>query len=217
MVRQELDSILEAERGGFLYADEPFNALEPGKRGVRDIAFSGDGEPTTFPRFERAVQIAAQARLRFGLDFAKIILITNAAFLNKPSVSSALTMLDRNNGEIWAKLDAGTEEYFRIVNRSREPFQQILDNILNASRIRPLIIQSLWFRIRNESPSTAEIDAYCARLNDILSGGGTLQRVQLYTVARIPAEAAVAPLSPDELDRIAEIVKRRVATPIEVF
>ena len=41
------------------------------ERGVRDIAFSGDGEPTTFRRFEEAVRIAADARRRFGLDSAK--------------------------------------------------------------------------------------------------------------------------------------------------
>jgi wyosine [tRNA(Phe)-imidazoG37] synthetase (radical SAM superfamily) len=217
IVRQELDSILESERAGSLYEDEPFSVLDLEKRGVRDVAFSGDGEPTTFPYFEQAVQIAAQARLRFGLTSAKLVLITNAAFLHKPSVRSALARLDQNNGEIWAKLDAGSEERFRIVNRSKEPFQKILDNILDASRLRPLVIQSLWFRICNTAPPDMEIEAYCRRLNAILLQKGNLSRIQLYTVARTPAETTVSPLSQDELNLIAEAVRKRVPAPIEVF
>jgi hypothetical protein len=42
----ELHTILREERKGSLYEIDPFNLLPPGKRGVRDIAFSGNGEPT---------------------------------------------------------------------------------------------------------------------------------------------------------------------------
>src|SRR5215468_1463371 len=56
---EELDAVLTAERDGTLYDAPPFAALPAGRRGVRDIAFSGDGEPTTYPRFEEAVTIAA--------------------------------------------------------------------------------------------------------------------------------------------------------------
>src|SRR5512140_1173630 len=46
-LRDELDKVLEAERDGSLYDARPFAVLPPPRRGVRDIAFSGDGEPTT--------------------------------------------------------------------------------------------------------------------------------------------------------------------------
>jgi len=112
VLSSELDAALSAERDGSLYARPPLDILLPGERGVRDIAFSGNGEPTTYPRFEEAVRIAAAARLRFGLDSARLVLLTNAVYLDKPGVRSALRLLDENNGEIWAKLDAGTEPYF---------------------------------------------------------------------------------------------------------
>jgi wyosine [tRNA(Phe)-imidazoG37] synthetase (radical SAM superfamily) len=217
ILEKELDSILEAERNGSLYEDAPFNVLPLEQRGVRDLAFSGDGEPTIFPQFDKAVQIAARARLRFDLKAAKLILITNAAYLEKPSVWAGLIELDRNNGEIWAKLDAGSEECFLSVNRPKESFERILDNILEASCIRPLVIQSLWFRNNGAIPSTEEIETYCRRLNDILSSGGKLKRIQLYTIARNPAEPAVSPLSQNELDKIAEIVRSHVSAPVESF
>jgi wyosine [tRNA(Phe)-imidazoG37] synthetase (radical SAM superfamily) len=217
MLKQELDRILQSENDGSLYEEAPFNTLAQTERGVRDIAFSGDGEPTTYPRFEEVVRIAADARRRFGLGSAKLVLLTNAAYLHKPSVGAALAVMDENNGEIWAKLDAGTEEYFRRVNRPRESLSRILDNILNSARVRPLIIQSLWFRIDGNTPSAEEIEAYCGRLNDLISKGGQIKALQLYTIARDPAEAGVSPLSDDELDRIASAVKIRVPLPLEVI
>jgi len=213
----DLDRVLEAERDGSLYVEPPFNLLAPGERGVRDIAFSGDGEPTAFRRFEEAVRIAAAARLRFGLEQTKIVLITNAAHLKKPSVKSALALMDENNGEIWAKLDAGTEEYFRLVNRPKISLATILDNILDAARVRPIVIQSLWFRLHGELPPDHEFEAYCCRLKTLLESGGQLKKVQLYTIARDPAESCVTPLSDREVDRLADLLRVRVPVHVETY
>lgn len=214
---EELNIILQAEKDGSLYANAPFNALAQAERGVRDIAFSGDGEPTASPHFEEAVRIAARARLRFGLDSARLILLTNAAYLDKPGVRAALAVMDANNGEIWAKLDAGTEAFFRMVNRPKVSLNRILNSILGAARMRPLIIQSLWFRISGAAPSAEEIEAYCGRLNGLISAGGQLKALQLHTIARDPAEAHASPLSGDELDRVVFAVKARVPVPVEIF
>jgi len=216
-LEKELDGILEDERNGSLYEIDPFNLVPQAERGVRDIAFSGDGEPTIYPRFEEAVRIAAGARERFDLKSAKLILLTNAAYLDRPEIQTALAIMDKNNGEIWAKLDAGTEDYFRTVNRVGVSLDRILKNILGAAQVRPLIIQSLWFRIKGVPPSADEIDAYCNRLNILISLNGQLKAIHLHTIARTPAESYVEPLSNDELNRIASIVKSRIPVPVEVF
>jgi wyosine [tRNA(Phe)-imidazoG37] synthetase (radical SAM superfamily) len=213
----ELDAILQAEKDGSLYEASPFNALLPDERGVRDIAFSGDGEPTAFAHFEDAVRIAADARQRFHLDSATLVLLTDAAYLDKPAIRAALAILDQNNGEIWAKLDAGTEEYFKKVNRSRASIDRILANILSAAQGRALVIQSLWFRIHGVSPPQNEIEAFCVRLNGLISSGGHIKKIQLHTVARDPAESYVSPLTHEELDKIAAIVESRVSAPVDKF
>jgi len=213
----ELDAVLAAERDGSLYAAPPFDALPADRRGVRDIAFSGDGEPTTYPMFKEAVERAARARRRFGLDEARLVLITDAAYLTKPRVREALAVMDANNGEIWAKLDAGTEEYFRQVCRPNVTLQAVLDNILDAARVRPVVIQSLFMRVREAPPPAAEIEAYGARLNGLLASGGRLKLLQLYTIARLPAERYVTPLADAELDALADAVRARVAVPVEVY
>lgn len=217
VVGAELEAILAAARDGSLYEAPPFDALPAGQRLVRDIAFSGDGEPTTFPRFRDAVELAAAARRRHGLDEVKLVLITDAAYLAKPAVREALAVLDGNNGEIWAKLDAGTEEFFRRVNRANVALSEVLDNILDAGRVRPIVIQSLWMRLDGAPPPDAEVVACCGRLEALRAEGARIKSIQLYTVARTPAEPSVSPLTDAELDRVAGLVKDRVPVPVEVF
>ncbi len=64
-----------------------------------------------------------------SLDDVKLVLITNASLLHRWNVLPGLEILDQNNGEIWAKLDAGSEAYYRQVARSAVPFKQILENL----------------------------------------------------------------------------------------
>ncbi len=213
----ELDQVLGAHRDGSLFEAAPFNALPPSQRAIRDIAFSGDGEPTTFPRFEEAVRIAADARNHFALIDTKLILITDGAYLSKPAVRRALILMDQNNGEVWAKLDAGTEEFFRMVNRSHTTLEKVFESILDAARSRPIVIQSLFCSIHGQAPPAEEMDAYCRRLNRLLAAGGRLSMIQVYTIARGPAEPFVAALSEVELDRVASTIRSRVDVPLDVY
>jgi wyosine [tRNA(Phe)-imidazoG37] synthetase (radical SAM superfamily) len=216
-LRHELDRLLTAAADGTLYDAPPFSALPPERRGVRDIAFSGDGEPTTYPRFKEAVEIAGRARRAFALAETKIVLITDAAYLAKPAVRDALAVLDANNGEIWAKLDGGTEDFFRAVDRPNVSLRQVLDGILDAARVRPVVIQSLWMRLHGTAPPDAEVAAYCDRLNEIRAAGGQIKSLQLYTVARSPAETWVTALADDELDALADVVRARVPVAVDTF
>jgi wyosine [tRNA(Phe)-imidazoG37] synthetase (radical SAM superfamily) len=216
-VAQELDAVLQAEADGSLYSAPPFSALAPEARGVRDIAFSGDGEPTTYPHLKEAFEVAAAARARFGLAAAKTVLLTDAAYLSKPSVREALTVLDANNGEIWAKLDAGSDDYFQRIDRPNVSLTRVLENIRDAARVRPLIIQSLFMRVNGQAMPEAEIGAYCDQLNWLLAEGGQIRAVQIHTIARRPADPSVTPLPDAELDQLAATVRARVPVPIETY
>jgi wyosine [tRNA(Phe)-imidazoG37] synthetase (radical SAM superfamily) len=138
-----------------------------------------------------------------------MVLITNASMFHRPHVQRGLEILDQNNGEIWAKLEAGTDEYYHLIERTPIPFRQILDNITAAARVRPLVIQSLFMRVAEEPPTQQELEAFCDRLNEITAAGGKLKLVQVYTVARRPAESYVAPLTDAEVDAIVALVRDR--------
>jgi hypothetical protein len=138
-----------------------------------------------------------------------MVLITNASMFHRPHVQRGLAILDQNDGEIWAKLEAGTDEYYHLIERTPIPFRQILDNITAAARERPLVIQSLFMRVAGEPPAATELDAFCDRLNEIVAAGGKLKLVQIYTIARRPAESFVTPLADSEVDAIVKRVKDR--------
>jgi wyosine [tRNA(Phe)-imidazoG37] synthetase (radical SAM superfamily) len=134
LLAQELDTAVGQFLSGELFEDSAFRQTPSELRRLNDIAISGDGEPTAQPLFGAAVAAAAEVRKRRGLDELKLVLITNASLLHQEPVRSALETLDRNHGEIWAKLDAGTEAYYRRVARSAVDFEQILANLREASR-----------------------------------------------------------------------------------
>ena len=174
------------------------------------MAFSGDGEPTTYKNFDEIIAACADVKLQLGMTQVKMVLITNASMFQRPHVVRGLELLDANQGEIWAKLDAGTEEYYRRIERTPIRFQQILDNLTAAARVRPIVIQSLFMRVAGEPPAPHELAAWCDRLSEILAAGGRIRLVQVYTVARRPAESEVTPLSDREVDEIVQLVKSRL-------
>jgi wyosine [tRNA(Phe)-imidazoG37] synthetase (radical SAM superfamily) len=213
----ELDAMLDRVVSGSIFRETQFQATASQFRRLNDIAFSGDGEPTACPVFAEAVTVCAEVRRRKQLPQLKLVLITNASLLHQPRVAGGLEILDANNGEIWAKLDAGTEDFFRQVACSDASFQQVLDNIHQAALVRPLVIQTLLMRIRDERPPPEELEAYCGRLCDIVAAGGQIKLVQIHTIARKPAVDWVAPLSDSEIDRIGDLVRRRTRQPVAVF
>ena len=219
-LRRELDAVLAEALSGHIWREARFAATPPSLRRVHDIAFSGDGEPTCLANFDQAVEAAAEARRLAKLESLKIIVITNASALDSPQVRRALPILDANNGEIWAKLDAGTEEAFQRVNRPHAPITlaRIVENITDVARGRAVVIQSLFFRSAGQAPSGEKIEAYCRRLEEILGSGGKIKLVQVYTVARNPAERDVSALTAAELDAIAGTIRRTVKDiPVETY
>ena len=197
--------------------DEPeFREIPAAFRRLNDIALSGDGEPTAVPVFGDVVRVAVAVREDLGLDHAKLIVITNASCLTRPDVADALRLLDRNNGEIWAKLDAGTEEYFQRVCRAAVSLEHVLGNILNAARERPVVLQSLFMCLHGQPTPKEEIEAYLGRLRWLLENGARIALVQVYSVARRTAEAHVTPLDAAELQRIADEV-RALGISVETY
>ncbi len=214
---EELGELLALVASGNIYEDEKFCDTPKALRRLNDIAFSGDGEPSTYKNFDEIIAACAEAKRSAGLNDVKMVLITNASMLHRPHVKRGLEILDANQGEIWAKLDAGTEAYYQRIERTPIPFQQILDNITNAARVRPLVIQSLFMRVDGEPPSEGELASYCDRLAEILAAGGRLSLVQIYTIARTPAESYVSPLDDAEVDAIVQLVRSRVGLPVEPY
>ncbi len=207
VLRAELDQMLGLAASGELFAAGQLAATPTELRRVNDVAFSGDGEPTASAHFAAAARLAVELIERHGLPACKVVVITNATLLHRPEVVETLAFLDAHRGEVWGKLDAGTEDYYQLVDRTKVPLARVLDNLRDCGRARPLVIQSLFMRLHDAPPTAQELDAYIGRLHRLASDGCRIALVQIYTTARKTAEAMVTPLKDAEVDAIVARVK----------
>lgn len=216
-IRAELAEMIRLAQSGELGRDPKFIEAADLTLHIRDIAFSGDGEPTMVPDFDDCVRAIVEVKQAHHLDATRIVLITDAAGLDKARVQAGLRLMDAHQGEVWGKLDAGTEAWFRTINRSHIGFERILGNLLLTARERPIIIQSLFLKVHGEKLPDAEIEAYCGRLRDIIAGGGKIREVHAYTVARPTPEAWATRLTPEELNEIGDSIRKGTGLPVECF
>lgn len=218
---EELRAMLEIVQSGELVQHPPFNSVPREMLRLNDIALSGDAEPTTLQNFSTVIEMIAREKP----PGVKIVLITNATGLDHADVKRGLAIMDANDGEVWAKLDAGTEGYFQLISRTKITLARILENITETAKERPLVIQSLFLKLRGRGPSADEIEAYCGRLRDIVGASGQIHRVQICTVARKPmatvdGEAGwklVTALVNADVDAIARHVREKTGLNVENF
>ena len=216
-MRDELAAMVRFAKDGGLAKEPKFDEVPWLSREVKDIAFSGDGEPTMIKNFTECVETVVEVQQQEGLDETKIVLITDAAGLNKTDVKHGMKIMDAHNGEIWGKLDAGTEDYFKLVNRSSVKFERILKNLKETAQDRPIIIQSLFLKVHGRVMSTEELMAYCDRLNDITEAEGVIKEVHLYTVARPTPEDFATKIKTEELEAMAERVRGATNLNVAIF
>ena len=218
ILARELRAMLADAGSGALFERPEFRGVPEGFRVVRDITFAGDGEPPSYPNFLGVVRETLRIKQEAGFHDLKVVLLTNATLLDRPQVKEAMRLMEADHGEFWLKLDAGTEEYYRLIDRTSIPFSKVLGNILVAARARPIVLQSLFMKVEGAGPSPGELSAYCDRVGEILERGGRVKLIQVYTVARPPAESYVSPLEDAEVEALAAEVRRRLpSVPVETF
>jgi pyruvate-formate lyase-activating enzyme len=193
--------------------------LRRGPEAPRDIAFAGDGEPSTFPGFLPLSRLVFDARDAAGFGLLPVILITNGSGLARPGMREAHDLFASRGGGFWIKLDAGTDAFYRAVCRTAVPFERVLSNLLSASRRHPVVVQSMFFLSDPlGAPPAAEIAAWACRLADVVAAGGAISAVQVCTVARETTEAGIHPLSARALEEIAAAARTALpGVPVATF
>ena len=213
VLEMELRQLIGSINDGTLFEQSAFASVPTEKRILKDIAFSGDGEPTLSPQFAETVRLVADVRKELCAESVKIVLITNASTLHLASVRSAFDYMLQNNGEIWAKLDAGTPDFYRTVSRSQVPFQTICSNLTHFTQDFPVVIQTCFLALHGKGPSAEEIRCYAEHLKEL----DKVLYVQIYTVARHTPEVWATPLENRQLDNIAEAVRQTTGLDVRTF
>ncbi|MEO6096235.1 MAG: radical SAM protein [Fibrobacteria bacterium] len=216
-VREEAGLLLDTVDKSGVCRLERFAVLPDEAKRLTDIAVSGDGEPTMIPEFAAVcAELVALQASRPELDF-KLVLITNSTMLDRKPVMDGIASLLSHKGEVWAKLDAGTEEWYQKINVSRISLDRIEANLVFLGRKHPYKIQSLFCGLGGTEPSADEIDAYLERLKRIKSSGSRILEVQLHTLARKPAQASCTPVEAGFLIALQARIETEAGLPARVY
>jgi len=194
---------------------------------IRDICFSGNGEPTLSPAFPDALKLAGTVREQMALS-AELVVITNGAGLLRPEVFSLLAEAAVSSSlNIWLKLDAGTSDWYQKINRTAIPFEKLIAKIKEFTSLAPFTIQTMLCAIDGEPPPHDEARAWEALVCELAEiatcGKGTIRKVQIYGKARSAPEDPLASALPESHleDRASSLrrafVERNITTPVEVY
>jgi wyosine [tRNA(Phe)-imidazoG37] synthetase (radical SAM superfamily) len=213
---RELSDTLKLAHEGKLRKLRRYGRLPEHLLEVRHVALSGDGEPTLSEHFVEAMEAVVHLRAVGELPFFKIVVLSNSTGLERPEVKRGLRYLTSED-EVWAKLDAGTQDYFSRINGSGMSIEKITWNILALARERPVVIQSLFPSIDGAEPPADEIRMYARRLKFLKDNGARISLVQIYSATRPMAREGCGHLPLKTLSRIAKTVRTVAGLRAEVF
>ncbi|SDK35649.1 hypothetical protein SAMN05192566_1037 [Methylophilus rhizosphaerae] len=152
---------------------------------VQDIAFAGDGEPTTSPQFAEAM-LAVHDLLCHRAPEDKprhVRLITNGSQCQHAHVQHAIRQLHMLGGEVWFKLDAGSDEEMLAINDSRLPLSLHLQRLKTCCSLCQTWVQTaiLCRRIRQQTVTTPSLPGYLQALHPLQQ---QIKGILLYSISR---------------------------------
>jgi histidinol dehydrogenase len=187
---------------------------------VRDICFSGNGEPSVSPDFRRALEAAGRIRDGAAPEAALVVITNGTGLLNEETFAF---MREAASGamklDIWLKLDAGSPAWYKAIDRSAVPFDALIRRIRQFARLAPVTLQTMICAVAGRAPP-AEEEAAWVRLAAELAGSGNVRAVQIYGKARPAPEDPLAEALPQAvLEKRAAALRTVIETavPVEVF
>ncbi len=191
--------------------------LEPKMRVIKDIAISGNGEPTSVRDFAKAINLITRVVERANIaESYQYVLITNGSLVHKAEVQKGLQIFNQYNGQVWHKLDSATDIGREGINHAGLSRHKQLENLITSAKLCSTWIQScvLGFASADQGQGglidVQEQQAYLALLAELMQQV-SLQGVMLYSLARpsLQAEAnMITSASMDQLNNFADQIRR---------
>lgn len=191
-LEQELtDFLADIRRGDFF---ERFD-VPPEQRIIKDIAISGNGEPTSLNRFAEALDLIGRVAVASGLlSSLRMVLISNGSLLHRPQTQDGLRCWQRLGGEVWFKLDCAEEKARRLLNGCRQSNRQLLHSLRLCASLCTTRLQTCMVGYRGLTWTERHKQAYLQLLRNLQDDHVPLAGVMLYTVARTSCQPEAADL-----------------------
>lgn len=213
--------VLEEELSGFLadavHGDFMQRQVPPEARRLMDVAFSGNGEPTSAPEFAEAVARVGKVLANFDLlGKLPVRLITNGSLLHRPEVQAGIQQLGEFGGEVWFKVDRVDPAAAAEVNGVPLVAERVFRNLELCAGLAPTWVQTCWFALDGEVPPATARNAYCELLKPLAS---RLAGIHLYGLARPsmqPAASRLTRLPAEELSAFADEIHKKTGIRVNV-
>jgi len=183
LLETELRTMLhELLQGDFMEAK-----VAEADRRIEDVAFSGNGEPTSAREFVQAVDLVMRVMEEFKLlGKIKLRLITNGSLLDRAEVRQGIARLSQGNGEVWFKLDAGTTPGIARINGVELDPLGVVRRLRDCGKLCATWVQTCCFALDGVAPNEEEIRAW---LEILAQAKESLAGVHLYGLARPSLQA----------------------------
>lgn len=203
LLETELRSFMqEALFGQYLAREVPAEM-----RRLVDVAFSGNGEPTSAAGFADAVSRVERVLREFSLANTLVVrLITNGSLMHRPSVREGVERIGALGGEVWFKIDRATIDGVASINQVPFSVERTCASLLQAAALADTWVQTCWFAVDGVEASEAEQCAYLDLLDSVKE---KIKGVHLYGLARPslqPDAHRLSALPPEIFQRFADRV-----------
>lgn len=166
------------------------------------LTFAGNGEPTAHPHFPEIIEDTLALRDTYFPD-AKVSVLSNSTFLNRPAVFDALNKVDNNI----LKLDTVDEDYIRTVDRPAGHYSltELID-LMKAFKgnciIQTMFMKGTYQGKDVDNTSDKYVLPWLEAVKEIAP-----RQVMIYTIDRETPDQDLVKATPDELDRIAALIR----------
>jgi wyosine [tRNA(Phe)-imidazoG37] synthetase (radical SAM superfamily) len=184
---------------------------------IRDIAFSGNGEPTNSKVFAQVVELIGRMAGEFGLlNQIRIVLITNGSQIYRPAVRNGIECLSQMNGEVWFKFDSAISAGLRSINNASIPVARVRRNLEMAAKLCPTWIQTCVFALDDKPPTIAAQEVYLQFISSLMESKIPLKGILLYGIARPSQQPEATRLTRLPAEWLEQYATRLRSTGIEV-
>ncbi|MCK9160683.1 MAG: radical SAM protein [Bacteroidaceae bacterium] len=166
------------------------------------LTFAGNGEPTAHPHFLEIIENTIALRDKY-FPKAKVSVLSNSTFIDKPDVFKALNMVDNNI----LKLDTIDDEYINTLDRPTGKYS--VDSIIEKLKafkgnciIQTMILKGSSMGKDVDNTSDKYILPWLEKVKEIAP-----RQVMIYTIDRETPDHNLQKATHKELDRIVDLLK----------
>ncbi|MEO0096565.1 MAG: radical SAM protein [candidate division WOR-3 bacterium] len=204
--------ITKNRKGSFISVEEVEEALynffaNPVR--IDYLTFSGNGEPTLHPEFEKIVKKVKNIRDKYA-PAVPIALLSNSSNINSLPYET-LKMIDI---KIF-KLDSGNEELFLKINRpvGNISLKEIVHGLKKVSQKFPITIQTIFISFGDENNYDKEaLKDYLLRIKEIKPAF-----IQIYSCDRPVAQNNVNLISNEKLKELEKVINKKTKTLVRAY